>query len=167
LDVGLRGCNFVLAADGPNVALLARDADRAAEKAGRLSRQYDRRAVGIGVDAAAPGDDVDRAIGRSADALGPLRGLAIRGADETAGAVAGARRRVLRLVPPDDPDGTVRFLPRGHLHLQRNGGGTVVATAAYCVRPPKLPVPPYDALKAAMMTMSKVLAKTHGPEGIR
>jgi 3-oxoacyl-[acyl-carrier protein] reductase len=50
LDVGLRGCNFVLvggatgmgfstaenlAADGPNVALLARDADRATEKAGR------------------------------------------------------------------------------------------------------------------------------------
>jgi 3-oxoacyl-[acyl-carrier protein] reductase len=45
LDVGLRGCNFVLvggvtgmvfsvaenrAADGPNVALLERDADRAA-----------------------------------------------------------------------------------------------------------------------------------------
>jgi short-subunit dehydrogenase len=80
LDVGLRGCNFVLvggvtgmvfsvaenlAADGPNVALLARDADRGAGKAGRLSGQYDRRVVGIGVDAAAPGDDADRAIGRT------------------------------------------------------------------------------------------------------
>ena len=77
LDVGLRGCNLVLvggvigmvfsvaenlAADGPNVALLARDADRGAGKAGRLSGQYDRRVVGIGVDAAAPGDG---AIGRT------------------------------------------------------------------------------------------------------
>jgi 3-oxoacyl-[acyl-carrier protein] reductase len=61
----------------------------------------------------------------------------------------------------------VRFLPRGHPHLQRHGGGTVMATAACCGPPPTILVPPYDALKAAMLTMSKVLAKTHGPEGIR
>jgi hypothetical protein len=58
LDVGLRGCNFVLvggvtgrvfsvaenlAADGPNVALLERDADRAI---GRIVPGSDRAAAG-------------------------------------------------------------------------------------------------------------------------
>jgi hypothetical protein len=34
-------------------------------------------------------------------------------------------------------------------------------------RLPKSPSRPYDALTAAMLTMSKILANTHGPEGIR
>jgi NAD(P)-dependent dehydrogenase (short-subunit alcohol dehydrogenase family) len=52
-------------------------------------------------------------------------------------------------------------------HLQRNDGGTIVTTAAYSVRAPKILIPPYNALKAAVLTLSKILAKTHGPDGIR
>lgn len=52
-------------------------------------------------------------------------------------------------------------------HLQRNGGGTIVTTAAYSVRAPKVLIPPYNALKAAVLTLSKILAKTHGADGIR
>ena len=71
------GAAHHLAGDGANVALLARDERRAVERAKLLSDTYGVHAVGIGVDAAAPGDGVDRAIDRAADELGSLRGLAV------------------------------------------------------------------------------------------
>ena len=52
-------------------------------------------------------------------------------------------------------------------HLQRNGGGTIVTTSAYSVRAPKTLIAPYTSMKAAVLTMSKILAKTYGDDGIR
>lgn len=183
MDLGLGGHNFVvvggttgigfaaarqLAGDGANVALLARDGARAAEKADQLSREHAVRAVGIGVDAAVPGDGVDLAVEEAAATLGPLRGLAV-----TAGPM---KQQGPFLEHGDDSWDwyyqtilmvTVRSCRAVIPHLQRNGGGTVVTTAAYSVRAPKILIPPYNALKAAVLTMSKILAKTHGPDGIR
>lgn len=183
MDLGLRGRNFVivggstgmgfaaaeqLAGDGANVALLARDGDRAADKAKLLVDQFHVRAVGISVDAAAPGDGVDRAVQRAADELGPLGGLAV-----TAGPM---KQQGPFLEHRDDSwdwyyqmilMATVRSCRAIIPHLTRNGGGTVVTTAAYSVRAPKVLIPPYNALKAAVLTMSKILAKTHGKDGIR
>lgn len=183
MDLGVRGRNFVLvggttgmgfgaaqqlAADGANVALLARDAQRAADRAASLADRYGIHAVGIGVDAAAPGDAVDHAIDRAAAALGPLRGLAV---------TAGPMNQQGRFVEHGDESwdwyyqvilmATVRSCRAVIPHLQRNGGGTIVNTAAYSVRAPKVLIPPYNALKAAVLTLSKILAKTHGPDGIR
>jgi 3-oxoacyl-[acyl-carrier protein] reductase len=183
VDLGIEGRNFVvvggstgmgfaaaeqLAADGANVALLARDADRAVDKAKRLSDEHGVHAVGISVDAAAPGDGVDNAINKAADELGPLRGLAV-----TAGPM---KQQGPFLEHADDSwdwyyqvilMATVRSCRAVIPHLQRNGGGTIVTTAAYSVRAPKILIPPYNALKAAVLTISKILAKTHGPDGIR
>lgn len=183
MDLGLVGRNFVivggttgigfaaaqqLAADGANVALLARDGDRAAEKARQLVDQHQVRAVGISVDAAAPGAGVDRAVEQAAVELGPLRGLAV---------TAGPMKQQGPFLEHHDDSwdwyyqtilmGTVRSCRAIIPHLVRNGGGTVVTTAAYSVRAPKILIPPYNALKAAVLTMSKILAKTHGPDGIR
>src|ERR1700757_2718383 len=92
LDLGVRDRNFVLvggttgmgfaaaeqlARDGANVALMARDGDRAQTRAVRLASDYGIRAVGIAVDAAAAGDSVDRAVQQATNELGPLRGLAV------------------------------------------------------------------------------------------
>ncbi len=183
MDLGLTGRNFVivggttgmgfaaaekLASDGANVALLARDGDRAADRANRLSEMYGVRVVGISVDAAAPGDGVDRAVHDAAERLGPLRGLAI---------TAGPMKQQGPFLEHGDDSwdwyyqmilmAKVRACRAVIPHLQRNGGGTVVTTAAYSVRAPKILIPPYNALKAAVLTLSKILAKTHGPDGIR
>lgn len=183
MDLGTAGRNFVLvggstgmgfaaaaqlAANGANVALLARDGDRARERADRLASEHGVRAVGIAVDAAAPGDGMDRAIDRAATVLGPLRGLAI---------TAGPMNQQGPFLEHGDDSwdwyyqlilmGTVRACRAIIPHLQRNGGGTIVTTAAYSVRAPKILIPPYNALKASVLTLSKILAKTHGHEGIR
>lgn len=183
MDLGVRGRNFVivggtagmgfaaaqqLAGDGANVALLARDGDRAAEKAKLLTDQHGVHAVGISVNAAAPGDGVDRAVQRASDELGPLRGLAI---------TAGPMKQQGPFLEHGEDSwdwyyqmilmATVRSCRAVIPHLVRNGGGTVVTTAAYSVRAPKILIPPYNALKAAVLTLSKILAKTHGPDGIR
>lgn len=183
MELGVRDRNFVLvggttgmgfgaahqlAADGAKVALLARDEQRAAQRAELLRDQYGVRAVGIGVDAAAPGAGVRLAIDRAASELGPLRGLAV---------TAGPMQQQGPFLDHGDDSwdwyyqmilmATVRSCRAIIPHLQRNGGGTVVNTAAYSVRAPKILIPPYTALKAAVLTMSKILAKTHGHEGIR
>ena len=183
MDLGLRGRNFVivggttgmgfaaaeqLVGEGANLALLARDADRAAQKAKLLSDKHQIRAVGISVDASAHGDGVENAVQRAADELGPLRGLAV---------TAGPMKQQGPFLEHGDDSwdwyyqtilmATVRSCRAIIPHLIRNGGGTVVTTAAYSVRAPKILIPPYNALKAAVLTMSKILAKTHGPDGIR
>lgn len=183
MDLGVSGRNFIivggttgmgfaaaeeLARDGANVALLARDGERATERANRLSDRYGVNAVGISVDAAATGDGVQRAVDEAADRLGPLRGLAV---------TAGPMRQQGPFLEHGDDSwdwyyqmilmATVRSCRAVIPHLQRNGGGTVVTTAAYSVRAPKILIPPYNALKAAVLTLSKILAKTHGPDRIR
>lgn len=183
MDLGVAGRNFVivggttgmgfaaaeqLACDGANVALLARDGERAAAKAKRLADTHDVSAVGISVDASASGDGVERGVEMAADNLGPLRGLAV---------TAGPMKQQGPFLDHGDESwdwyyqmilmATVRSCRAIIPHLQRNGGGTVVTTAAYSVRAPKILIPPYNALKAAVLALSKILAKTHGPEGIR
>lgn len=183
VDLGVAGRNFVLvggttgmgfataqqlAENGANVALLARDGNRARDRAEQLSADHGVRAVGIAVDAAALGDGVDRAIDHAATSLGPLRGLAV---------TAGPMNQQGPFLEHGDDSwdwyyqlilmATVRSCRAAIPHLQRNGGGTIVTTAAYSVRAPKILIPPYNALKAAVLTLSKILAKTHGPDGIR
>lgn len=183
MDLGVAERNFVLvggttgigfaaaeqlASNGANVALLARDGSRASERAAHLSDQHGVAAVGIAVDIAATGDGVQRAIDQAAAALGPIRGLAV---------TAGPMNQQGPFLEHGDESwdwyyqlilmGTVRSCRAVIPHLQRNGGGTIVTTAAYSVRAPKILIPPYNALKAAVLTLSKILAKTHGPEGIR
>jgi len=64
LDLGLHGCNPPVIVGGTTGIGFAD-----AENAGWLSGQYDVRAIDVGLD---------RAIGRAADMLSPLRGFAVR-----------------------------------------------------------------------------------------
>lgn len=169
MDLGVAGRNFVLvggttgmgfaaaqqlAENGANVALLARDGDRARDRAKQLSAAHDVRAVGIAVDAAATGDGVNRAIDHAAGSLGPLRVLAV---------TAGPMNQQGPFLEHGDESwdwyyqlilmATVRSCRAVIPHLQRNGGGTIVTTAAYSVRAPKILIPPYNALKAAVLTL--------------
>ena len=92
MDLGVAGRNFaivggstgmgfaaaqVLAEEGANVALLARDEARSRAKAEELERTHGTRAVAIGVDGSQSDDGMCRAIDAAAERLGPLRGLAV------------------------------------------------------------------------------------------
>jgi NAD(P)-dependent dehydrogenase (short-subunit alcohol dehydrogenase family) len=183
VDLGLAGRNFVLvggttgmgfaaaqqlAAEGANVALLARDPERTAAKARQISDEYGVQAVGIPVDAAAPGDGVEQAVRAASQQLGPLRGLAVTAGpmnqqgpfDEHDDDSWGWYFQVILMI-------TVRSCRAVIPHLQRNGGGTIVTTSAYSMRAPKTPISPYTAMKAAVWSVSKNMAKTYGKDGIR
>jgi 3-oxoacyl-[acyl-carrier protein] reductase len=183
MDLGVTGRNFVvvggttgmgfaaasaLARDGANVALLARDGDRAARRAHSLADEYGVRAVGISADGTNRDGDLAAAIDRAAAELGPLRGLAVTAGPMNQQGPFDEHRddswdwyyEVILMM-------TVRACRAVIPHLQRNGGGTIVTTAAYSVRAPKLLIAPYTSMKAALLTMSKILAKTYGGDGIR
>lgn len=183
MDLGLAGRNFVLvggttgmgfaaarqlAAEGANVALLARDPERTTAKAAQIADEYGVRAIGIPVDASLPGPGVAEAVERAAEELGPLRGLAV---------TAGPMNQQGPFHEHEDESWdwyyqvilmiTVRSCRAIVPHLQRNGGGTIVTTSAYSMRAPKTPISPYTAMKAAVWSVSKNMAKTYGPDGIR
>jgi 3-oxoacyl-[acyl-carrier protein] reductase len=183
MDIGVSGRNFVLvggttgmgwgaaevlAQEGANVALLARDPERTPERAAQLVDRYGVRAVGIPVDAAQPGDGVDRAVAEAADRLGPLGGLAV-----TAGPMN--QQGPFEEHGDDSWDWyyqvilmiTVRSCRAVVPHLQRNGGGNIVTTSAYSMKAPKVTISPYTAMKAAVWSVSKNMAKTYGKDGIR
>jgi NAD(P)-dependent dehydrogenase (short-subunit alcohol dehydrogenase family) len=158
----------VLAAEGANVALLARDAERSKAKAEQLAKEHGTRAVAIAVDGSQADGGMGRAIDSAAEQLGPLRGLAV-----TAGP--------MNLQGPFDvhDDASwdwyyqvilmigVRACRAVLPHLQRAGGGTIVLTSAYSARAPKVTIPPYSAMKASVWHLAKNLAKTYGKDGIR
>jgi NAD(P)-dependent dehydrogenase (short-subunit alcohol dehydrogenase family) len=183
MDLGVEDRNFVLvggttgmgfaaatelARDGANIALLARDGARAQQRAAELAAAHGVRAVGIAADGTNRDGELAAAIDRAADELGPLRGLAV-----TAGPMN--QQGPFDEHQDDSWDWyydvilmmTVRATRAVIPHLQRNGGGTIVTTAAYSVRAPKLLIAPYTSMKAAVLTMSKILAKTYGGDGIR
>jgi NAD(P)-dependent dehydrogenase (short-subunit alcohol dehydrogenase family) len=158
----------VLAEEGANVALLARDEARSRAKAEQLEKAHGTRVVAIGVDGTRSDDGMYRAIDAAAEQIGPLRGLAV-----TAGP--------MNLQGPFDVHDEaswdwyyqvilmigVRACRAVLPHLQRGGGGTIVLTSAYSARAPKVTIPPYSAMKAAVWHLAKNLAKTYGKDGIR
>jgi NAD(P)-dependent dehydrogenase (short-subunit alcohol dehydrogenase family) len=162
------GAAQVLAAEGANVALLARDPERTRARAATLAREHGVKAVGIVVDAAAPGPGVQQAVDDAAAALGPLGGLAVTAGpmnqqgplDEHGDDSWDWYYQVILMI-------TVRACRAVVPHLQRNGGGNIVTTSAYSVRAPKVSIAPYTAMKAAVWSLTKNLAKTYGRDGIR
>jgi 3-oxoacyl-[acyl-carrier protein] reductase len=183
MDLGVRGRTFVivggttgmgfaaateLARDGANVALVARDLERARERATILANEHAVHAVGIAADGTKRDGSLDTAIEQAESELGPLRGLAV---------TAGPMQQQGPFVEHDDDSWdwyyevilmmTVRACRAVIPRLVANGGGTIVTTAAYSVRAPKVLIPPYTSMKAAVLTLSKILAKTHGGDGIR
>jgi NAD(P)-dependent dehydrogenase (short-subunit alcohol dehydrogenase family) len=183
MDLGVSGRSFVvvggttgmgfaaateLARDGANVALIARDGDRARQRAAQLVSEHAVGAIGLAADGTRRDGSLEAAIGQAEAELGPLRGLAV---------TAGPMNQQGPFVEHGDDSWdwyyevilmmTVRACRAVIPRLAANGGGTIVTTAAYSVRAPKPLIPPYTSMKAAVLTLTKILAKTHGGDGIR
>jgi NAD(P)-dependent dehydrogenase (short-subunit alcohol dehydrogenase family) len=169
---GTRGMGLAaasaLAADGATLALVGRDRDHATTVAAELAGRHATTVVGIAADLAVEGA-ADAVVAEATDRLGQLRGAAI-----TTG-LGGRGQRGLLDASDDDwaatyEDvlmGTVRACRAVVVELLRGDGGAIVTTAAYSIRAPKAHQFPYASLKAAVATMTKDLAVSYGPRGIR
>jgi len=180
MDLGVRGKGFVLvggtggmglatahalAADGAELTLLGRDHERAAAAAEVVAAAHGVRvhpAVGDVTDAAGADAAIAGAIDRLTDfaGIGVFTGLA--GHD-----------------PIDAPDdvwahafedvlmGTARAVRAALPRLVARGAGSIVTVAAYSIHSPHAERLPYGALKSAVATLTKGVAKSYGGRGIR
>lgn len=161
---GSRGMGFAaaerLSRDGARVAVIGRDADRACDAALRL---------GEGAIAESFGESsIDEAVARAATALGGLDGIAV-----TAGPFA-STGNIIELSDAQWAETfdiqvmtVVRSLRAAIPLLKANGGGAIVTTAAYSARAPKDYIVHYAAMKAAIVNLTKTVAKQFGADGIR
>jgi 3-oxoacyl-[acyl-carrier protein] reductase len=183
LDLGVRGAGFLifggtagiglaaattLAADGAALVLVGRDRERGVRAAAELASRYDTRVLALCGDVNRPGE-AERVTEQAVAELGGLAGMAI-----TTGLGARGQRS---LVDATDEDwtatfedvllGTARACRAAVSALSAGGGGSIVTTAAYSVRAPKPNQVPYASLKAAVATLTKTIAKSHGRDGVR
>jgi 3-oxoacyl-[acyl-carrier protein] reductase len=155
-----------LAAEGANVALLARGEARLTALAAEID-ETGTKVLALAADAAAPGA-LDAAVVKTTAHFGALHGLAV-----IAGPM-GARAPFLEL-HDEDWEGYFRYglmvavaacraaIPQ----LCKVEGGAAVLTAAYSIRAQKPGLIAYTAFKASVVSVAKNLAKTYGPQGVR
>lgn len=155
----------ILAAEGAQVAVVGRNAERAHAAAASLGGD---RTVAIVGDVTEAGQ-AERVVGAAAEALGGLAGICVTtgtGAGSHAD-LEGASDAVWSAAVEDILLGTVRSVRAAVPHLVAGGGGTVVTTGAYGIRayhPDRLP---YVTLKSGVVAFTKTIAKAYGPSGIR
>jgi len=183
MDLGVRGRGFLvfggtagiglaaattLAADGAKLVLVGRNAERAARAAGDLAQRFETHVHALCGDIDGPGE-AQRMTEEAVALLGGLAGMAI-----TTGLGPRGQRNLLG---GSDEDwaatfddvllGTVRACRAAVPFLIEGGGGAIVTTAAYSVRAPKPNQVPYATMKAGVATLTKAIAKAHGPDGVR
>jgi NAD(P)-dependent dehydrogenase (short-subunit alcohol dehydrogenase family) len=169
---GTRGIGFAaahaLVCDGASVAVVGRDSDRAGRAASALGDAGLGRAVGLAADLCTDGE-AERVLAAAQAEFGALRGVAV-----TTGLGIRGQRNLLD-AGDDDWKHTFDDVLLATVHACRAavprlidaGGGAVVTTAAYSVRAPKPHQAPYASLKAAVATLTKSVAKSFGPQGVR
>jgi NAD(P)-dependent dehydrogenase (short-subunit alcohol dehydrogenase family) len=126
------------------------------------------RAIGLTADVRNDGD-AERALTAARDELGAIRGVAV-----TTGLGIRGQRGLLDAGDDDWKDtfddvllATVHACRAAVPMLVDAGGGAIVTTAAYSVRAPKPHQAPYASCKAAVATLTKTIAKSYGPQGVR
>lgn len=155
-----------LAAEGAHVALLARRKAELTALAAEIGAEG-RKALAIAADAAAPGA-LEAAVAEVIAHFGALHGLAV-----IAGPM-GPRPPFLELRDED----WERYFRSSLMiavaacraaipELCKAAGGAAVLTAAYSLRAQKPALIAYTAFKASIASISKNLAKTYGPQGLR
>jgi NAD(P)-dependent dehydrogenase (short-subunit alcohol dehydrogenase family) len=167
---GTRGIGLaaaeVLAEEGAHVALIGRDLARAQHAARELAARTGARALGLTVGESAA--STESALARVEAELGPLRALAAvagpmgpQGEFHTLGDDAWESHFQTQLMS------AVRACRAALPRLVANGGGTLVTTAAYSVRAQKPTLSAYTAMKSAIVSFTKNVAKSYGARGVR
>jgi 3-oxoacyl-[acyl-carrier protein] reductase len=183
MDLGVRGRGYIifggsrgigrataaaLAADGANTVIVGRNEERAQAAADALNTAFEGHATAVCGDLNLP-DEAERITAIAIEHLGEVRGAAI-----TTGLGARGQKDLTSATDDDWTDtfvdvvlGTTRAARAVVPILVAGGGGCIVTTAAYSVRSPKARQFPYNAMKSAIPALTKNLAKTYGPDGVR
>jgi NAD(P)-dependent dehydrogenase (short-subunit alcohol dehydrogenase family) len=163
-----RAAAQALAADGARVAIAGRSRGRAEAAAAELADASGTTVVGLAGDLTEAGT-ADALVAEAVERLGGLRGMAV-----TTGLGMHGQSDLLGGTDDDWATtfddvllATVRACRATVPVLAGAGGGAIVTTAAYSIRSPKAHQVPYAALKAAVANLTKNLAKSYGPAGIR
>ena len=170
---GTAGMGFeaarVLAGEGARVAVAGRDADRAHAAAASIGAEHGGSAVAVVGDVSTTQDEADRIVAAAVDAIGPLAGVAVTtGTNPSAhSTLEDATDATWAESFEETLMGTVRVVKAALPGLVARGGGTVVTTAAYSIHSPHANRMPYVALKSAVATFTKNVAKSYGPQGVR
>lgn len=153
-----------LAADGARIALIGRGAAGAADRAAALAAETGAQIFGFGLETGG----ISAAIEAAIETLGGVDGLAV---------TAGPIRKPGNLLELDDADWqesfdtqlmlTVRSVRAVLPPMIAAGGGAIVTTAAMSIRQQKDFLPHYTAMKAAVASVTKNVAKVYGPAGVR
>jgi len=155
-----------LAAEGADIAILARDAARVEREAKAIAKAHGVRALGIPADVSKPGDieEACRRIETEFDGVDILINNAGTGTAETI---------------MEAPDGKWQYFWDLHVMaavrmsralvplMRRRGGGVILNTASICAKQPLGYEPIYNTTKAALVMLSKCLAGELIKENIR
>jgi 3-oxoacyl-[acyl-carrier protein] reductase len=184
MDLGVRGRGYLivggsrgmgraaaeaLAADGASVAVVGRDEERTQAAAAELRAAHPGvEVLGVAGDVSIAGE-ADRVVAAARDGLGDLRGVAV-----TTGLGMDGQRDLFTATDEhwaatfdDVLLATVRVCRAAVPLLIDAGGGSIVTTSAYSIRAPKGRQLPYAVTKAGVATLTKALAKSYGPDGVR
>jgi 3-oxoacyl-[acyl-carrier protein] reductase len=166
---GTAGMGFAaarqLAEDGASIAVVGRHQGRAEAAAAEMKSAGAREAVALTADVSATGE-VESAVAEVAARFGRLDGIAV-----TTGLTGHAPIDTMTDSLWDDAFheqflGTVHSV-QAALPFLREAGGTVVTLAAYSIRAPEAIRLPYAALKSAVATFTKGIARSYGSDGVR
>ena len=159
----------VLANDGARLFLVGRSETKAQEAAAKLKAAHNTEAAALSADISRGQVEAERVVAEAHKALGGLDGIAI-----TTG-TSGVGRQELAVSTDEswqDAFADVLLATAGLLRaalpiLVSQGRGSIVTTAAYSIRDPSGHRSAYTALKGAVAVLTKDIAKSYGPHGVR
>ena len=155
-----------LAAEGVNVVLAARQADRLEAAALDIAKRRGVRALAVPCDVSTPAG-TDQLIAATEQAFG--------GADILINNAGTGSNETIQEAPDDKWNAYWQLhvmaavrLARGFVPaMKRRGGGVILHTASICAAQPLWYEPIYNVTKAALMMFSKTLANEVVKDGIR
>lgn len=157
----------VLAAEGACLALVGRRAAALAQVAAGLSRSTGSVPLVLALDATVEGA-MEEAVDRTLNHFGALHSMAvIAGPMGPRAALHEMEESGWQYYFDHGPMLTMRACKAALVPMRQQRMGTIVTTSAYSIRAQKPSLIAYSAAKNAVASITKNIAKTYGPEGIR
>ncbi len=155
-----------LAAEGVDIAIIARNRERVEREAGEIARAHKVRSIGLSADVSKP-KDIEGAFSRISSAFD--------GADILINNAGTGTNETIMDAPDDKWQyfwdlhvmAAVRCARAAVPLMRKRGGGVILNTASICAKQPLGYEPIYNTTKAALVMFSKCLANELIKENIR
>jgi NAD(P)-dependent dehydrogenase (short-subunit alcohol dehydrogenase family) len=155
-----------LAAEGVDVAICARDGERAEREAKGIAARHGVKALGLAADVARL-PDLERAVKRIDEAFGGLDILVNNAGTGTSETILEAPDEKWTQIWDLHVMAAVRTARLCVPLMKRRGGGVILNNASICAKQPLSYEPIYNTTKAALVMFTKCLANELIPMNIR